>query len=350
LSAVTRARASLALAVLVAAGSAIGPAAALGRSERARARALAADEPYPGLRSVGELSQPGGQSKVDGEGVYPALRPPERLVFPGPAAIQAARAFAARRKGRVAFAVADTRGAVVGSAENRPYRSASLIKAMLMVAYLRRLNGEGQGISPADNFRLDAMIRVSDNDSASSIYKRLGRDAVLDLARRTGMRRFDVGAIWGNARVTAADQARFFLVLDRLLPARFRAYARNLLQNVQPLQTWGVPDAARPRWRVLFKGGWRPDGGAQIVHQGALLEHGPRRLAIVVLSDGDPSERYGHQTIRGVAAHLLSRRPPARHVRKGQLVPLPSLRGYRPPRLRSGVHPVALRQKAVSGK
>src|SRR5215204_4022359 len=78
--------------------------------------------------------------------------------------------------------------------------------------------------------------------------------------------------------------------MDRLLPApRRRSYAPYLLSHVAPFHTWGIPRAARPRgWRVFFKGGWRPDGSGQLVHQAALLERAPRRIAIAVLTDGSP--------------------------------------------------------------
>ena len=46
------------------------------------------------------------------------------------------------------------------------------------------------------------------------------------------MRNFRIAGDWANATVTAADQARFFLALDRLVPARFLPLARNLLETI----------------------------------------------------------------------------------------------------------------------
>ena len=120
---------------------------------------------------------------------------------------------------------------------------------------------------------------------------------------------------------------RFFLSLDRLLPAAYRDFARDLLENVASFHSWGIPEAARPDWRVFFKGGWRPDDDdGQIVHQAALLERGSRKVAIAVLTDQDPSETYGHDTIRGhrQAAPELGGPP-------GVLVPLPALEGFQAP-------------------
>jgi hypothetical protein len=150
------------------------------------------------------------------------------------------------------------------------------------------------------------------------------------------MRSFSVGGSWSEARVTAADQARFFLRLNRLLAPGQRVFGRYLLSVVEPQQSWGIPAAARPMsWQVFFKGGWRPKGSGQTVHQAALLERGHRSIAIAVLSDGDPSEPYGHETVKGVARRLLSRARPAPFPRygaePGQLAPIQALDGYRPP-------------------
>ncbi len=261
----------------------------------------------PGLRDVGAIDSPEGQ--VDsGVGVYPALAPPGRLAFPDVTAIRAARAFARGREGQVAFAMAGEGGAVSGLEPNRTFLSASLTKAMLLVGMLRR------DAKPTESERtsLGYMIRLSDNDSADTIFARVGNEGLFAVARAAKMRRFAVSSHWANAVVTPADQARFFLVADRLVPARERAFARTLLGTVSAEQTWGVPDAARPRWRTFFKGGWRPEDDGELVHQSALLERGGHRVALSVMTTGDRDMAYGEKTIEGVARRLLvTKRAPA---------------------------------------
>jgi hypothetical protein len=127
-----------------------------------------------------------------------------------------------------------------------------------------------------------------------------------ELARAAGMRHFAIAGHWAAARVTAADQARFFLALDDLTPPRHRAFERDLLETVSPLQTWGIPRAARPRWRTYFKGGWRPEGGTLLEHQAAYLERGRRRVAIAILTEGGSDERFGRTTQAGVTRRLLA--------------------------------------------
>jgi hypothetical protein len=305
----------------------------------APAAALAADAPtttdaavYPELRAVAELSLPGHPR----EGGYPALRAPDALPFPSEAAIAAARAYVASRDAEVSFAVADESGGVRGLQQSRKFASASLTKAMILVAELDRLAEEDEELATGELASLGYMIRLSDNGSAEDIYRRVGDDRLRALADRAGMRDFEISGDWANATLTAADQARFFLSIDRLVAPRFRAVARELLSTVSEAHSWGIPRAARPRWSVFFKGGWRPDGDGSIVHQGALLEAGSERLAIAVLSDGNHDETYGHETAHGVARILLEPltagaiASPKGAGASGRLRPLGELAGARP--------------------
>ena len=259
---------------------------------------------FPGLRDVGSLASPEGQ--VDsGVGVYPALTPPARLAFPSGSAIESARRFARSREGDVAFAVADERGAVSGVDTERTFLSASLTKAMILVAFLRQAAEQGIEPTASERFSLGSMIRLSDNSSADRMYARVSDEKLRELARAVGMGRFAISGAWANATLTPADQARFFLVADRLVPPRERGFVRALLETVSPEQTWGLPTASRPRWRTLFKGGWRPEGDGELVHQAALLERGARRVGIAVMTTGNPDMGYGERTIEGVGRRLL---------------------------------------------
>jgi len=58
--------------------------------------------------------------------------PPPLPVVPADRAVAAARAYAAHRRGRVAFAVVDSHGRMRGRNSSRTYASASVIKAMLL--------------------------------------------------------------------------------------------------------------------------------------------------------------------------------------------------------------------------
>ncbi len=226
---------------------------------------------------------------------------------PSAAGLRSARKFADGRTGVVSLAVVNSEGSLRGERENRRYAAASVVKAMLLAAEVRRLKKAGEGIDSTTDSLLTSMITLSDNGAADSIYARVGDQGLFDVAHRAGMERFTVAGHWGNAQITAADMARFFGDLDHALVRKHREYAKGLLGSVVETQSWGIPAAAGDRWAVRFKGGWLPDHA--LVHQAAELRErdGKRKLAIVVLTDDQPSFTYGIESVRGVAERLLSR-------------------------------------------
>lgn len=239
------------------------------------------------------------RSPYVGSGVAP-------VGYPRPAAVAAARRYLKRRTGYTAFATVDSQGRIGGAHLHRTFVSASVVKAMLLVAYLRMLEAEHRGLDAGSRALLTPMIEVSDNDAAAAVWYRVGEGRVRALARRARMTDFSVSGYWANAQISAADQARFFFHMERAIPRRFRPFARRLLSHIVEYESWGIPAVARPRgWRTYFKGGWRGTDRGQLVHQAARLQRPRARVAIAVLTDGDPSMSYGIETIEGVAARLL---------------------------------------------
>jgi len=177
---------------------------------------------------------------------------------------------------------------------------------MLLVAYLR-----GLGNRPPDageRAPLGPMITVSSNDAADTVYYRVGDAALYRLARLAGMRNFSVACYWANAHFSAEDQARFFNRIDRLVPKASRGYARGLLSSIVSYQRWGFSRySLAAGFKTFFKGGWRGTGAGQLVHEAALFERGPTRVSMAVLTDGNPSQAYGQETLRGVAQRIFHR-------------------------------------------
>ncbi len=205
----------------------------------------------------------------------------------------------------------DSRGRVYGWAPRRAYVSASVTKAMMLVAYLREIGRRAPTAS--ERALLDPMIQSSDNDRADSVYAHVGDAGLLRVAGRAHMRHFRTAGYWASASITAIDQARFFLRIDRLVPRRNRAYARHLLSSIVPAQRWGFSRyAQRAGFRTFFKGGWRGTATGSLVHEAALFERRGVRFAMAVLTDGNPSHEYGTATLRGVAWRIFGRPPRSR--------------------------------------
>ena len=209
------------------------------------------------------------------------------------------------------WALIDSWGRLHGFAPHRTFVSASLVKAMLLVAYLRGIGNRAP--DAGERGSLGPMITVSSNDAADTIYYRVGDTALYRLARLAGMKSFSVAGYWGNATFSAEDQARFFKRIDRLVPRASRGYARELLSSIVGYQRWGFSRySLAAGFKTFFKGGWRETGAGQLVHEAALFERGRTRISMAVLTDGNTSHDYGTETLRGVARRLFAR---ARHTR-----------------------------------
>jgi hypothetical protein len=217
------------------------------------------------------------------------------------AGLKDAQRFAASRSGQVAFAVMTEDGRIRGYNANAQFRSASVTKAMLLVAVLRR--APSRPLSAREKALLKPMITASDNKAADTVYAAVGDLGLQAVAHAARMRNLlGVGALF-ETRITAADQARLFLRIDRLVPKRHRPFARQLLSGIIAPQRWGIVPVAQARhFTVFFKGGWRKG----LEHQVALLERFGRRIAIAVLTTGEASA-YGRATQAGIASRVLAR-------------------------------------------
>ena len=219
--------------------------------------------------------------------------------------VAAARAFAEGRAGSVSFAVR-TPARSHGFRTQRVARSASVAKAMLMVAYLNRSDVRSRPLRPAERALLGPMIRRSSNEAANEIFVRVGARGLDRVARAAGMRRWRAGpgGFWGGSRITAADQARFLLRIDARIASRHRAYGMGLLRTIVPSQRWGIGRVVPAGWTLHLKGGWG-SGSGEVDHQVALLTRGGDRVALAILTTDNPDMDYGNATLRGVAERLL---------------------------------------------
>jgi hypothetical protein len=271
-------------------------------SERAASRRRAAVVAACALLA---LQVPGaGALEFQGEGRGIPVPP-----YPSPGSVAGAARFLDSRAGATAFAVVDSQGHLSGVRVHEHFRTASIVKAMMLVAYLQMVDSRHRALNGGDRALLYPMIHISDNNAASAVLGIVGGGALARVARQAGMTDYAPGVgWWAFTQTSAADQARFFSLLGRLIPRQFYGYARGLLSSIDPSQSWGAPAVARPRWQVFFKGGWLPKEG--VFTQVARLERGSLAFSLSVLTSGQPSKAYGEQTIEGVAGALLSSPPP----------------------------------------
>lgn len=226
--------------------------------------------------------------------------------------VAAARRYAAQRPGFVSFAVVDEQGHYAGGWRPRNrVSSASVIKAMLLVAYVNRPSVRDRPLRRWERRTLGPMIKRSDDAAASAVFAVVGQTGLRRLAHRADMTQFRSSSRWGLSQIAARDMARYFWRIDRLTTARHREYVMRLLSRIVPKQRWGIPPATPQGWMWRIKGGWING----VVNQIGLLTRGENRLALAVLIEGTPDTEAGVQhrpgravgpaTITGVARRLL---------------------------------------------
>ena len=213
--------------------------------------------------------------------------------------------YIAHRRGVEAYAVV-TKNHFWGLHSTSRYHSASVLKAMLLVAYLDRGSVRHRALNSDDRSILHPMITRSDNNAANRCIEIVGTDALRKLARRADMHDFEPAyPVWGNSIITASDQARFFYRIDRYVTERHRDYAMHLLASITPSQRWGIGEVAPDGWKLYFKGGWG-SGSGLVDHQVVQLRRGDDRVGVAVPTRDDGSHEYGKDTLRGVFDRLLS--------------------------------------------
>ena len=229
--------------------------------------------------------------------------------------MSAAIGYSRHRTGDIAFAVR-TYHRFYGYRPDHVEWSASVVKAMLMVAYLDQPSVANRALNSYDSSLLVPMITQSDNTAATNVRDIVGNGGLQALADRVGMTNFATNPIWGETQITPRDQTRFFLYIDSYIAPRHRAYAMHLLASITPSQRWGIGEVAPKGWKLYFKGGWGYGTGL-LDHQVVLLTRGCARVSIAVLTMYDGSHEYGKDTLRGIFSRLL-RRFPTGTVKKGR--------------------------------
>jgi beta-lactamase class A len=188
----------------------------------------------------------------------------------------------------------------------RQFDSASIVKAIILAALLRWHQATGTPLSPWEQGEAALMITWSDNDAATKLWNWVGRSRLQHFLSLAAMNETQLGAgpYWGLTQVTAHDE---MLLLDLLtqpnpvLSAASRSYQLQLMSQVTPGQRWGTPAGAPGGVAAHVKNGWLPDGtGWHINSIGAFTGTGAD-YAIVVLTDDNPSEQYGIDTVEDVA-------------------------------------------------
>lgn len=190
--------------------------------------------------------------------------------------------------------------------------TASIAKADILAALLLQLQDRGSRISARQLAVAGQMIRLSDHESAWTLFREIGlADGMEDANERFGLRAtqcFDYS--WGLTRTTARDQLRFLGAISAAgtraspLNARSGALLLDLMEDVIAEQKWGVSAAAHRGDSVSLKNGWLPRstlGKRWIVNSIGRITGPSLDLRLAILSQKSTSQAQGIEIVEQAA-------------------------------------------------
>jgi hypothetical protein len=221
-------------------------------------------------------------------------------------------AYLGTRSGPAGVAVAIPElGAIYTWNGHEMFHMASVSKVGILLTVMDQALKAGRALSDEELAQLRPMITVSDNDTATALWNRIGGgQAVEDFMRSIGLNEIDPNkeSCWGASYASAHDMALLFakLAQGEILDESMRRTAIELLQQVDPSQTWGVIAAAPeevPEGTIVgVKDGWYPADCGWWVNSAGLLLPGNEKPAytMAVLTSQQSTWGYGIETIETV--------------------------------------------------
>jgi beta-lactamase class A len=211
------------------------------------------------------------------------------------------------RRGDHAVAVYDPMAGISCQADGGlHFDSASIVKAVILAALLRWHQQAGTPLSPWEKHEATLMIIQSDNDAATDLWNEVGLRRLRRFLSLAAMdeTELDPYGYWGLTQATAHDEMVLLQLLtrpNRVLSAASRSYELGLMARVIPGQRWGTPAGAPAGVTVHVKNGWLPDGTGWHVNSIGAFTRKRDYYLIAVLTDDNPTEQYGIDTIEDVA-------------------------------------------------
>jgi hypothetical protein len=216
-------------------------------------------------------------------------------------------AYAATRVDNVTVAVEDNLTGQIF--EYRPgivEHTASTLKVDILATLLSRAQAEGRTLTPAEQALAVPMIEDSLDSAADTLWGELGPAPVAAFERAAGMTDTTpaTDGVWGTTTTTALDRLAMIRTLmqpNGLLTDSSRDYVLNLMEHITPSQDWGATGGVPAGVMVALKNGFAVINGWQINTTGWVDGDG-RNYLIAVLTDGNPTEAYGIDTVNAISA------------------------------------------------
>ncbi|MFI1925179.1 MULTISPECIES: serine hydrolase [unclassified Streptomyces] len=193
------------------------------------------------------------------------------------------------------------------------FDTASIVKVDILATLLLQAQDADRRLTAAEKTYATAMIENSDNDSASALWRIIGKAQGLDAANeRFGLTDTAGGddMLWGLTQTTAADQLTLLQQVfgdDSELSEASRTYLRGLMGQIAVDQRWGVSAAADGSSWAL-KNGWlaRSTTGLWDINSIGRVTVDGHDCLVAVLSNGNATQTAGITLVEQVARTAVS--------------------------------------------
>ena len=163
-----------------------------------------------------------------------------------------------------------------------------------------------RGLTAAEKNLASNMIRISDNNAATSLWNEVGGTNVISFLRSIGMSSTksdptDPGA-WGYTLTTAHDFAVLAAALfnHKIATTELCDYEMSLMTQIVSYEAWGIKPPLPSGTGVAFKNGWYPENGSvwRVNSVGIVSADQPYMLAVLTRYNVNLGENYGIDTIQ----------------------------------------------------
>lgn len=161
--------------------------------------------------------------------------------------------------------------------------TASIVKAQIMATVMYQAQQKGRGLTAWEKSQMVPMIRVSDNDAATNLWRHVGgAPAVQAVNNRMGLRSTVNNTAWGLTVTSAPDNVVLvdhFARKNPVLNDSMRAYGLSLMRGAS---SWGVNQG--PGTDIAVKNGWLPRTDGWHVNSIGYNHHTPGAYTAAVLT------------------------------------------------------------------
>ncbi|MCX5419577.1 serine hydrolase [Streptomyces sp. NBC_00078] len=266
----------------------------------------AAGSVYAKARAHSGAGPVSSSATADGEeSVEPVAQP---AVDHAAVLARAMRSVSVESDAEVSVAVLDLDSGESASYGNGAFDTASIVKVDILATLLLQAQDVARHLTASEKSYATTMIEDSDNDSASALWRIIGKADGLDAANeRLGLTDTEGGdgMLWGLTQTTAADQLTLLQQVfgdDSLLGEASRTYLQGLMGQIAADQHWGVSAAADgSEWAL--KNGWlaRSTTGLWDINSIGRVRVDGRRCLVTVLSKGNSTKAKGISLVETAA-------------------------------------------------